>query len=83
MASKRTFLAFVVAVLLPLFSAQLMLKSSFAIFLGVGSLAMGVVVLVAYRVQYRILVTALVSQHRAQDLLQQLRGVFELSLIHI
>lgn len=76
-ASKKTFLAFVVAVLVPLFLAQMMLKSSFALFLGVGSLAMGVVIFVAYRVQYRILVAALVSQHRAQDLLQQLRVVFE------
>ena len=76
-ASKKTFILFVAAVLVPLFTAQLMLQSSFAYFLGVGSLAMGAVVLVAYRVQYRILITALASQHRSQDLLQQLRSVFE------
>lgn len=76
-ASRRTVLAFALGVLMPLASAQLIQERPFALFLGVGSLAMAAVLLVAYRANYRVLETALASQHRSDDLLQQLRVIFE------
>ncbi|MGE5386779.1 MAG: diguanylate cyclase domain-containing protein [Betaproteobacteria bacterium] len=76
-ASRKTFFSFGVGVLLPLAVAQLARDDALGLFLGLGTLAISVVILLAYQVHYRILVGAIANQHRSEELLQQHQVILE------
>jgi len=76
-ASRRALLAFSLGILLPLLALQLSHPSDFGVFLGFSILVMGALLVVSYRINFRMLSAALESQHRSQDLVQQQRSIFE------
>jgi len=76
-ASRRSLLSFSICAILPLTLAQMRQDSTFAFFLGFGLLAMGAVILAAYRINFRMLSTAIANQHRSAALMQQQRSIFE------
>lgn len=76
-ASKKSFFSFGLGVVLPLVVAQLARDDHLALVFGLGTLAISAVVLLAYQVHYSILVGAIASQHRSQELLLQHRVILE------
>lgn len=76
-ASKRTFFAFGVGVLVPLLFAQLDRDTHLAFIFGFGTVAIAAVVLLAYQVHLRVLVGAIANRHRSEELLQQHAVILE------